>query len=99
MEFSFDMLILDLGVGYDIYLGISWLVIIGDIRWNFRHLKMEFMMGKRKMSLRGSQPTKTQLLDNKYIHKLIQKPTQLTMMTVSVMTVNQPKEKHTPSII
>lgn len=99
MEFSFDMLILDLGVGYDIYLRISWLVIIGDIRWNFRHLKMEFMMGQRKMSLRGSQPTKTQLLDNKYIHKLIQKPTQLTMMTVSVMTVNQPKEKHTPSII
>lgn len=54
VEFRADMLVIPLG-GADVVLGIQWLITLGDIRWNFRQLKMKFQIGRKKISLRGSQ--------------------------------------------
>ncbi|OIT05665.1 hypothetical protein A4A49_61683, partial [Nicotiana attenuata] len=49
VDFAANMLILPLG-GCSVVLGIQWLITLGDIRWNFRQLNMEFMMQGKKVS-------------------------------------------------
>ncbi|XP_060170844.1 uncharacterized protein LOC132601798 [Lycium barbarum] len=82
VDFMADMLVIPLG-GADVVLGIQWLITLGDIKWNFRDLKMEFMIHGRKVSLRGSKPNPPKLVDNIQMHKLLSKPAQLNMMTIA----------------
>lgn len=42
-----DILILPLD-GCNVVLGIEWLITLGDIKWNFRELKMEFLLHGKK---------------------------------------------------
>lgn len=51
VDFMADMLVIPLGVA-DVVLGIQWLVTLGDIKWNFRQLKMELQIQGRKISFR-----------------------------------------------
>ncbi|XP_060200231.1 uncharacterized protein LOC132628471 [Lycium barbarum] len=78
VEFSSDMLILALG-GYDVVL-----IIQCNLKWNS-------WWENQKVSLIGSQPTETQLVDNKQIKKLMQKPAQLAMMAITMVTIKHEK--------
>nr|GEV13973.1 gypsy/Ty3 retroelement polyprotein [Tanacetum cinerariifolium] len=62
--FYTDMMILPLG-GCEMVLGIQWLATFGDIKCNFRKLRMEFMYKEKKITLRDTPKAK--------IGKLIQK--------------------------
>lgn len=82
VEFKADMLPMPLG-GADVVLGIQWLITLADIKWNFRQLKMEFQIGGKKVSLRGSQPGSSKLIDIRKMGKLLRKTEQLSMMVVA----------------
>lgn len=73
VDFRADMLVIPLG-GADVVLGIQWLITLGDIRWNFSQLKMEFQMGHRKISLRGSQPGTFKVVADVKMLKILNKP-------------------------
>ncbi|XP_075088090.1 uncharacterized protein LOC142170158 [Nicotiana tabacum] len=47
VDFKANMLVITLG-GADVVLSIQYLITLGDIRWNFKQLKMEFQIGGRK---------------------------------------------------
>ncbi|GJY93175.1 reverse transcriptase [Tanacetum coccineum] len=51
--FAVDMMILPLG-GCEMVLGIQWLSTLGDIKCNFKLLRMEFNYNKRRMVLRDT---------------------------------------------
>lgn len=60
-----------------------WLITLGNIRWNFSHLKMEFQMGGRKISLRGSQPGTFRVVADAKMQKILGKTSQISMMSVA----------------
>lgn len=87
VEFKADMLVMPL-CGNDVVLGIQWLIILGDIRWNFKLLKIEFTIGSKKVSLRGSQPGKFKVIGDVHMSRMLSQPKQLNMVTVTfVQTV------------
>ncbi|GKA29620.1 RNA-directed DNA polymerase like protein, partial [Tanacetum coccineum] len=53
VTFCSDVMLLPL-VGCDMILGIQWLSTLGDIKCNFKELRMEFMYKGKKMVLRGT---------------------------------------------
>ncbi|GJQ90103.1 RNA-directed DNA polymerase like protein [Tanacetum coccineum] len=53
VTFCSDVMLL-LFVGCDMILGIQWLSTLGDIKCNFKELRMEFMYKGKKMVLRGT---------------------------------------------
>ncbi|KAG8374820.1 hypothetical protein BUALT_Bualt10G0035300 [Buddleja alternifolia] len=50
VQFITNVMVLPL-VGCDVALGIQWLVTLGDIKWNFDQLRMEFVMKGQKLSM------------------------------------------------
>ncbi|GJX25621.1 retrotransposon-related protein [Tanacetum coccineum] len=52
VEFTSDVLILPLG-GCEIVLGVQWLSVLGDIKWNFKDLVIDFVYNKRRMAQQG----------------------------------------------
>ncbi|GJS65334.1 putative mitochondrial protein [Tanacetum coccineum] len=64
VEFTSDVLILLLG-GCEMVLGVQWLSILGDIKWNFKDLVMDFVYNKRRMVLRGTQKATLQWMSGK----------------------------------
>ncbi|KAL6339187.1 hypothetical protein AAG906_024338 [Vitis piasezkii] len=52
-EFQADLRLIPL-VGCNMVLGIQWLVELGPILWDFKNLRMEFMVKGRKFVLRGA---------------------------------------------
>nr|GEU62439.1 hypothetical protein [Tanacetum cinerariifolium] len=54
VEFISDVLILPLG-GCEMVLGVQWFLILGDIKWNFKELVMDFVYNNRRMVLEGTQ--------------------------------------------
>lgn len=63
-EFKSDMLLLPLG-GCEMVLGIQWLSILGDIKCNFKDLKMEFVYNGAKVILRGTKQEPVQWIEGK----------------------------------
>ena len=72
-DFEKDVLILPVG-GCEVVLGMQWLSTIGDVKWNFAELKMEFVHRGNKVALRGSKQQATQLIPKKQMQKLLSKP-------------------------
>ncbi|GJY42186.1 retrotransposon-related protein [Tanacetum coccineum] len=62
--FVADMMVLPLG-GCEMVLGIQWLSTLGDIKCNFKQLKMEFIYNKRRMVLRGTSKASVQWMEGK----------------------------------
>ncbi|GKD58214.1 reverse transcriptase [Tanacetum coccineum] len=52
--FTTDVMLLPLG-GCDMVLGIQWLSTFGDIKCNFKELKMQFVYNNKKLCLKGSK--------------------------------------------
>lgn len=82
VEFKADILVMPLW-GADIVLGIQWLITFGDIKLNFRQLKMEFQIGRKKILLRGSQPGEPKMIALQKIEKPLRKIPELSMMIVA----------------
>ena len=53
-EFEEDVLVLPIG-GCEVVLGMQWLSTLGEVKWNFAELRMEFLQKGKKMVLRGSK--------------------------------------------
>ena len=51
-EFQVDLRLIPLG-GYNMVLGIQWLAELGPILWDFKNLRMKFIVDGRKFMLRG----------------------------------------------
>ncbi|GJW67106.1 reverse transcriptase [Tanacetum coccineum] len=67
-SYSCDAMLLPFG-GCEMVLGVQWLSTLGDIKWNFKNLTMEFeLMGKRIM-LRGTKQTTLQSMQGKNVQK------------------------------
>nr|GEV74561.1 hypothetical protein [Tanacetum cinerariifolium] len=64
VEFTSDVFILPLG-GCELVLGVQWLSILGDIKWNFKDLIMDFVYNDRRMVLRGTQKAALQWMSGK----------------------------------
>ena len=68
-SFPTDVLLLPLE-NYDMVLGIQWLETLGEIRWDFKHLRMEFEVNGQRHVLRGgSVDLKT--VNVKQLHKIL----------------------------
>nr|GEX13669.1 hypothetical protein [Tanacetum cinerariifolium] len=63
-EFQSDVMLLPLG-GCDMVLGVQWLTTLGDIKWNFHTLRMEFTFKGKKITLRGTQQATLQWMNGK----------------------------------
>ena len=81
------MLLLPLG-NYDMVLGVQWLETLGEIRWDFRELRMEFIVGGKKHVLRGSS-SKTELktINVKGLGKLLSQPFECSMVQLCSLQV------------
>nr|GEU35756.1 hypothetical protein [Tanacetum cinerariifolium] len=64
VEFTSDVFILPLG-GCELVLGVQWLSFLGDIKWNFKDLIMDFVYNDRRMVLRGTQKAALQWMSGK----------------------------------
>lgn len=63
-EFKAVLLVLPIG-GCELVLGMQWLTTIGDVKWNFEELRMEFMQNGHKVVLRGMKQQGLQLVKKK----------------------------------
>ncbi|GJY25678.1 reverse transcriptase domain-containing protein [Tanacetum coccineum] len=64
MEFKSDVVLLPLG-GCEMVLGVQWLSTLGDIKWNFESMRMEFMYCGNKVILRGTKQATLQWMTGK----------------------------------
>ncbi|GJR80311.1 hypothetical protein Tco_0151096 [Tanacetum coccineum] len=67
--FTANVMLLPMG-GCDMVLGIQWLSTLGDIKWNFQNLKIEFLYNNKRVCLRGTHKSVAHWLD---IRKQIKK--------------------------
>nr|GEV95105.1 hypothetical protein [Tanacetum cinerariifolium] len=75
--FVTDVMLIPLG-GYDMVLSIQWLSTLGDIKSNFKDLRMKFVYNK-KMVLRGTHKTKFEWAEGEQINDKVLKP-ELTLI-------------------
>ncbi|KAG8378561.1 hypothetical protein BUALT_Bualt08G0149700 [Buddleja alternifolia] len=87
--FMTDLMLLPLG-GCDMVLGIQWLIQLGDIKWNFDKLAMEFMTHGQKVTLRGKKPSTIKVVGGNKMRKIIQKPAQISMLHLGLLSQGNP---------
>ncbi|GJV55960.1 retrotransposon-related protein [Tanacetum coccineum] len=63
VDFCSDVMLLPLS-GCEMVLGIQWLATLGDIKCNFKELRMEFMYQSKKMVLRGTPKSNLEWMPN-----------------------------------
>ncbi|GKB11734.1 retrotransposable element Tf2 [Tanacetum coccineum] len=66
--FTTDVMLLPLG-GCDMVLGIQWLATLGDIRFNFHELRMDFKYNNKRVLLRGTHKSNLEWLSTKVSNK------------------------------
>ena len=67
-EFQADLRLIPLG-GCDMVLGIQWPVELGPILWDFKNLRMKFIVDGRKFMLRGTTTSPKKLVSTDQIQK------------------------------
>ena len=69
-KFQTDVLLLPLG-NCDMVLEVQWLETLGEIKWDFKQLRMEFVIKGKKHVLRGSSSTaESKTINSRGVHKL-----------------------------
>jgi len=79
IEFVFDMLLLPLG-SCDLVLGFQWLSTLGVIKWDFKHLRIEFTYQGHPVTLKGVRVQKPQVLPQEQLCKALKTASQLFML-------------------
>ncbi|KAJ1397521.1 hypothetical protein SESBI_31769 [Sesbania bispinosa] len=77
--FTSDIMLIPLG-GYDLVLGIEWLVTLGDIVWNFEKLHMEFKINGKRHVLRGSAQGGIKTIRKQQVGKVLADGVHLSMI-------------------
>ncbi|GJX28487.1 retrovirus-related pol polyprotein from transposon 17.6 [Tanacetum coccineum] len=72
VDFWSDVMLLPLG-GCEMVLGIQWLSTLGDIKCNFKDLRMEFVYKGKKMVLRGTPKSNMEWMTNNKQAKILKK--------------------------
>ena len=90
-EFKTDLLVLPVE-GCEIVLGMQWLTTIGDVKWNFGDLRMEFMQNGHKVVLRGMKHYGLQFVRQKKMQKLLRKPEQIAGAQLCMIRMIQEPE-------
>lgn len=88
VEFEAGLLVLPLE-GCQMVLGIQWLILLGSILWNFKELRMEFMVGKKKVVLRGSPQPRLQLMQCKSLAKALPLPSEMCRIQFCSLVVSR----------
>ncbi|PIN02885.1 hypothetical protein CDL12_24600 [Handroanthus impetiginosus] len=65
--------------------GDLWLVTLWDILFNFEDLKMEFVSNAKKIIFKGNKIEKPKLLSGRKVSKLLNKTSQLAMVSFGVI--------------
>lgn len=68
VEFQTDLLV-TLLKGWQMVLGIQWLILLGSITWNFKELRMECHVGNNRVVLRGCPQPWLQIMQCKTLRK------------------------------
>ncbi|GJY81073.1 reverse transcriptase [Tanacetum coccineum] len=69
VNFCSDVMLLPL-VGCEMILGIQWLSTLGDIKCNFKELRMEFLYKRKKMVLRGTPKSNSEWMTGHKLNKV-----------------------------
>jgi len=78
-DFWADMFLIPLG-SCDMVLGIQWLSTLGTIKWNFKHLTMEFKFQGHNHVLRGLRGKKVKVIKETQLHKAMHNAAHLCML-------------------
>ncbi|XP_071923237.1 uncharacterized protein [Coffea arabica] len=70
----------------EVVLGMQWLSTLGDVKWNFADLKMEFVQRGKRVVLRGSRQHPVQVVSKKQMQKLLNKPEQIESGQLCLVT-------------
>ena len=86
--FVTDVLLLLLG-NCDMVLGIQWLETLGEIKWDFRELRMEFKIQGRKHVLRGStSQVDLKIVDSKQMNKLLTSSSECSLIQLNNIQID-----------
>ncbi|GJS23051.1 hypothetical protein Tco_0451683 [Tanacetum coccineum] len=106
--FLANMMTLSLG-GCDMVLGVQWLSTLGDIQFNFQHLKMVFDYKGKTLILRGTTKPVAQWMSGKQAAKTgnqasnlamcVYPTAMLNMLSASVPTTENFGMPNTPSVL
>ena len=69
-EFKVDTYVLDLR-GADVVLGVQWMMGLGEIRTNYRHLTMNFSLNRKPVSLQGERLLKPGAVNSRTLKKMV----------------------------
>ena len=107
-KFITDVLLLPLG-NCDMVLGIQWLETLGEIKWDFKELRMEFKIQGKKHVLRGSHVrSELKTISSKQMGKLLTDSPECSMIQLnciqiepecSVNTIEVEQQDNIPGII
>ncbi|XP_047308018.1 uncharacterized protein LOC124911559 [Impatiens glandulifera] len=71
-DYQADMKVLTM-TGYDMVLGIEWLITLGTSAWNFEKLTFSFEMEGATITLQGIPQTQINLIEGHQLEKLLRK--------------------------
>ena len=84
-KFITDVLILPLG-NCDMVLGVQWLETLGEIKWDFKELRMEFQVQGKKHVLRGStSQVELKAISSKQMGKLLNCSAECSLIQINCM--------------
>ena len=93
-KFTTDVLILPLG-SCDMVLGIQWLETLGEIKWDFKQLRMEFEIEGKKHVLRGgSSQVELKTVDGKQLDKLLPSSSKCSLVQICSLQMVEDMKSH-----